>query len=120
MRYLVFVKMREDVGFPPPALIEAMNADLEEAVASGQIVDRGGLGNASKSTEISLRGGEITVTDGPWTEATEVAGGYSILEVRSHEEAVESARRVIEISKEHWPGWEGSVEIRPITGGPED
>ena len=87
VRYMVFVKMREDVGTAPEALQRAM--------------------------------GEEMTTNGPWTEAVEVAGGYSILEARSHEEAVEGARRVIELHKQHWPGWEGSVEVRPILGGPE-
>ena len=74
---------------------------------------------AAVATEIRLSGGQVTMTNGPWTEATEVAGGYAILEARSHEEAVEGARRVIEVHKDHWPGWEGSVEVRPISGPPE-
>lgn len=119
MRYMVFVKMREDVGAPPTALQEAMGAELGEAFASGSIIDAGGLGGAALATEIRLTGGEVTTTNGPWTEATEVVGGYSILEARSREEALEGARRVIELHQEHWPGWEGSVEVRPISGGPE-
>jgi hypothetical protein len=118
MRYMVFVKMREDVGAPPEALFKTMDAELEEAFASGSIIDAGGLASGPESTEIALRGGEVITTNGPWSEAKEVVGGYSILEVRSHEEAVEGARRVIEIHKEHWPGWEGSVEVRAVHGGP--
>ena len=57
-------------------------------------------------------------TDGPYAEGKEVAGGYAIIEVRSHEEAVENARRVIELHLEHWPGWEGSVEIRQMFSSP--
>jgi hypothetical protein len=119
MRYMVFVKMREDVGEAPKALRETMDAAMGELFAAGSMIDAGGLGDASKATEIRLSGGAVTVTNGPWTEATEVAGGYAILEARSREEAVEGARRVIEIHKEHWPGWEGSVEVRPISGGAE-
>jgi hypothetical protein len=120
MRYMVFVKMAEDVGAPPEALFTEMDKSLGEAFASGLIVDAGGLGGAAKATEIRLKDGEILQTDGPWSEAKEVAGGYSILEVRSHEEAVANARLVIEIHKEHWPGWEGSAEVRPISGGPDN
>ena len=117
MRFMVFVKMREDVGETPQALYEAMGAEMGALFASGSMIDAGGLGGASQATEIRLKDGEVLTTNGPWTEATEVVGGYSILEVRSREEAVEGARRVIELHKEHWPGWEGSVEVRPISGG---
>jgi len=119
MRYMVFVKMREDVGVAPAELQEAMGAAMQEAFAAGSMIDAGGLGGAARATEIRLSGGQVTMTNGPWTEATEVAGGYAIVEARSHEEAVESARRVIEVHKDHWPGWEGSVEVRPISGPPE-
>ena len=120
MRYMVFVKMRGDVGEAPAALQEVMGAEMGAAFAAGSMIDAGGLGGASQATEIRLSGGEVMTTNGPWTEATEVAGGYAILEARSREEALEGARRVIEIHKEHWPGWEGAVEVRPISGPPED
>jgi hypothetical protein len=116
MRYITFVKMAEDVGNPPPALVEAMGRELEEAFASGSILDAGGLSGMADSTEIRLAGGQITRTDGPFAEGKEVAGGYAIVEARSREEAVEGARRVIELHLEHWPGWEGSVEVRQMFG----
>ena len=61
----------------------------------------------------------MTTTDGPFAEAKEVVGGYSIIEARSRTEAVAGARRVIELHQEFWPGWEGSVEVRRIAE-PED
>ena len=54
------------------------------------------------------------MTDGPYTEAKEVVGGYSIIDVSSREEAVALATRVIEIHRDYWPGWEGSAEVRPL------
>ncbi len=119
MRYMVFVKMAEDVGEPPAELMEVMGRELGEAFASGSIIDAGGLGVTAQSTEIRLAGGTVTTTDGPYAEAKEVVGGYSIVEARSREEAVEGARRVIEIHRDYWPGWEGSVQVRPIFG-PDD
>jgi hypothetical protein len=119
MRYIVFVKMAEDVGDAPAELQEVMGRELGEAFASGSIIDAGGLYPTAQSTEIRLTGGQVTTTDGPFAEAKEVVGGYSILEARSHEEAVQGARRVIDIHKEFWPAWEGSVEVRRISG-PED
>ena len=114
MRYMVFVKMREDVGEAPEALGAVMRAEMTELFSSGAMVDAGGLAPSPQSTQIELRRGDVIVTNGPWAEAKEVAGGYSILEARSHEDAVEAARRLVEIHKEHWPGWEGAVEVRPI------
>jgi hypothetical protein len=119
MRYMVFVKMAEDVGEPPPALVENMGREMGEAFAAGSMIDAGGLYPMAQSTEIRLAGGVATTTDGPYAEAKEVVGGYSIIEARSQEEAVEGARRVIELHQEHWPSWEGSVEVRRISG-PEE
>lgn len=116
MRFMVFVKMAEDVGEAPAALQEVMGRELGEAFASGSIIDAGGLWPTAQSTEVRLTAGAITTVDGPYAEAKEVVGGYSILEARSQEEAVEGARRVMEIHREFWPGWEGSAEVRRISG----
>jgi hypothetical protein len=68
---------------------------------------------------VRLSGGQLTVTDGPFTEAKEVVGGYAQFELKSKEEAIEGARRYMELHKELWPGWEGETEIRQMFG-PED
>ena len=114
MRYMLFVKMREDLDPAPEALGAAVRAEMGELFSSGTMVDAGGLEPSPQSTQVELRGGDVIATNGPWAEAKEVAGGYAILEVRTDEEAVEAARRLVEIHKEHWPGWEGAVEVRPI------
>ena len=114
MRFMVMVKMREDVGPPTTALMEAMGAEMSELFRSGVMLDAGGLYPSAEATEVRLRGGELSVTDGPFTEAKELIGGYSIVEVRSREEAAELGRRVIQLHKDHWPGWEGSAEVRQI------
>ena len=119
MRYMVFVKMPEDVGPPTPALVEAMGREMEQAFADGTMVDAGGLYPPAQSTEIRLTAGTITTTDGPYTEAKEVVGGYSIIEVRSPEEAVAAARRVAEIHQQYWPAWEGAIEVRRVSGPDE-
>ena len=61
----------------------------------------------------------VTVTDGPFTEAKEVVGGYAQFELKSKEEAVKSAVRFMELHKKHWPGWEGETEVRQMFG-PEE
>lgn len=116
MRYMVFVKMAEDVGDPPAELVEAMSRGIGGAFADGSMVAVGGLYPMSQSTEIRLEDGAVTVHDGPYAEVKEVVGGFSILEVRSHADAVASARRVIELHQQHWPGWRGAAEVRRIAG----
>jgi len=114
MRYMVFVKMAPDTGEAPPELSEAMGKEMGQAFADGSMVAAGGLGGGEQIVELRLAGGSITSTDGPYVEAKELIGGFSILEARSQEEAVEGARRVLELHQQYWPGWEGAVEIRPI------
>jgi len=119
MRYISFVRMREDVGDPPAELVRAMGEALTAGFADGSIVDAGGLFPSAQRTEFRLAGGTVTTTDGPYAEAKEVIGGYAILEARSEEEAVAGARRMIELHRELWPGWEGSVELSRVTGADE-
>ena len=54
------------------------------------------------------------MTDGPFTEAKEVVGGYALIEVKSKEEAREVARPFMEIHLTHWPAFEGECEVRPL------
>jgi hypothetical protein len=54
------------------------------------------------------------VTDGPFSEAKEVVGGYSIIEAKSHADAVEVATRFMDLHRIHWPGFEGESEVRPF------
>jgi hypothetical protein len=116
MRYMVFVKMAPDAGEAPPALFEAMDTEMGQAFADGSMIAAGGLGGGEQIVELRLTDGAITTTDGPYAEAKELIGGFSIVEARSQEEAVEGARRVLELHQQYWPGWSGAVEIRPIWG----
>jgi hypothetical protein len=113
MRYMVMLSMRSDVGPPPPDLVAAMDVAMGEAFASGLMIDAGGLMDDQQTT-FTLRAGALARTDGPYAEAKEVVGGYAVLDVRSHEEAVEGARRMMQVHLDHWPGWEGSADVRRI------
>ncbi len=64
-----------------------------------------------------LAGGKISVTDGPFSEAKEVIGGFAIYEVPSKAEALEWTRRFLQLHIEHWKGWEGEVELRQMFDG---
>ncbi len=58
----------------------------------------------------------MTVSDGPFAEAKEVIGGYAMFDVRSHEEAVEHARRFMQVHLDTWPEFEGTSVLRQVFG----
>jgi hypothetical protein len=119
MRFMMMVKSAENSGPPPQELMDAMAKLTEEAAKSGTMVAAGGLAPTAKSTRVRLSRGQVTVIDGPFTEAKEVVGGYAVFDLKSKEEAIEGALRFIELHKKYWPGWEGESEIRQVFG-PED
>jgi hypothetical protein len=116
MQYMSFVKMTGDGGEPPKELQDAMGEEIERGFADGTLVHIGGLYATSYRTEFRVRAGQVTSTDGPFSEAKEEVGGFAIIDVRDHAEAVENARRLAELHHKLWPGWEGSVEVRRIAG----
>ena len=116
MKFMVITKGKESNAVPPPALIEAIEQLAEEGMKSGELVARGGLMPSAQGTRVRLSGGQLDVKDGPFTEAKEIIGGFSINEFESKEKAVEAALRYMKVAQEHWPGWEGECEIRPMYG----
>jgi hypothetical protein len=115
MRYMFFVNAPENSAesWPPPAaLIEAIDKLGEEATKAGKMLSFGGLKPTSDGARMRISKGRIVTTDGPFTEAKEVIGGFSIINLASKEEALEEARKLLELHRIHWPRWEGEVEIR--------
>ena len=119
MRFMMLVKSSEDSGPPPQSLMDAIAKSAEQASRDGILIEAGGLAPTAMSTRVRVSGGRVNVIDGPFTEAKEVVGGYAVQELKSKEEAVEAGVLFMNLHKEHWPGWEGEVEIRQIFG-PED
>jgi hypothetical protein len=119
MRFMMIVKHAETSDLPPKELMDAIAKLSEEAVKAGTMLGSGGLGPTALGSRVRLSGGQLTVTDGPFTEAKEIVGGYAQFELKSKEEAIEGALRFMELHKKHWRGWEGETEIRPMLG-PED
>jgi hypothetical protein len=95
---------------PPPELYEEMGKFVQEAIAAGVIVATGGISPTSEGAKITLKGGEFTVVDGPFTEAKELVGGWALMECRDLDEAVEWSKRFINVLGE------GEVRVRPVTG----
>jgi hypothetical protein len=117
---MMLVKHAETSAAPPKALIDAINKLTEDSAKAGTpMLGGGGLGPTAMGARVRLSGGQISVIDGPFTEAKEIIGGYAQFEFKTKKEAVESARVFMELHKKHWPGWEGETEVRPMFG-PED
>ena len=113
MRFMVLVMATKEseTGIPPkPEAFAAMQRYNEEAVKAGVLLAAEGLTPASKGTRVKFSGDERTVIDGPFAEAKEVVAGFSIIKVKSMEEAIELVKRVPNI----FPNGEAEVEIRKL------
>ncbi len=115
MKVMTFIKMSEQLGAPPQSLWDGMEKELPAIDATITMIRSEGLApTAVAATRVVSTGGRSTVLDGPFTEAKELVGGYSICEVDTWEQAVEAARKFVEIHEKHWPGWQGEAELRLI------
>ena len=117
-RYMLFITHSEHYrNYPiPPALNEAMGEFVNENLKSGVLVDTNGFAPTSAATTVRLSRGKVSVTDGPYTEAKEVIGGYAIVEAPSKKEAIELATEFVDLHRTHWPEFECACEVRPIEG----
>jgi hypothetical protein len=94
--------------------MDAIGQLAERETKSGKMLGSGGLGPTALGANVRLSGGKITVTDGPFTEAKEVIGGYAQFEFSTKAEAIEAAVNFMELHKKHWPGWQGATEVRQM------
>jgi len=96
------------VDFAPSAeMVEKMTKFNEELAKAGALISLDGLHPPVTGARITFPGGKPKVTNGPFTEAKDVLGGYWMIETKSREEAVEWAKRV--------PALEGDViEVRQV------
>ncbi len=114
MRFMTIVRGPEGQSNPPPALFEAIDELGRAAAKAGVFVSMGGLMPTAAGARARLSGGKIRFTDGPFSEAKEVIGGFAIYETKTREEALEWVRRFLDLHRTHWPDWEGEVEIRQM------
>jgi len=119
MRFMMLVKAAEKWGPPPKALMDEIGKLAAEETKTGTMIATGGLGPTATSKRVRLSRKKVSVIDGPFTEAKEVVGGYAVMEFKSHEEAIDSAVKFMELHAKFWPEWEGETEVRQIFG-PED
>jgi hypothetical protein len=115
MRFFMYTLGDENVPMPPPTpeLLTEMGKFMEEATRSGALVATGGFGPTALGAIVSLTDGAFSVTDGPFSEAKELIGGWALVEAASRDQAIEWAKRFLTIVGG------GESRIRQVFG-PED
>ena len=111
---MILVKATADseAGVMPEEDLFTVMADYHEELSqAGVLLDAAGLQPSSGGWRIRYSGGKRTVIDGPFAEAKELIAGYTLIQVRTREEALEWARR--------FPGpfgesAEGEIEVRQL------
>ena len=98
MRFMIIVKATPDseAGRWPAdsdKMFEAMRIYHEELAKAGVLLDGSGLQPSSKGWRIRYEGDKRTVIDGPFAESKELIAGYTLIECRSREEALEWSKR---------------------------
>jgi len=78
---------------PDAKAVEAMMKYNEELQKAGILLALDGLHPPSMGARVTFAGGKPKVTDGPFSEAKEVLGGYWMINVKSRQEAIEWAKR---------------------------
>jgi len=92
---LMYPGQKAETGvLPDPKVVGAMMKYNEELTKAGVLLALDGLQPTSKGARVRVSGGKRTITDGPFSEAKELIGGYWLIQVRSKGEAVEWASRV--------------------------
>src|SRR5262245_2485617 len=112
MRFMILVKASKDseAGVMPSQEMLTAMADYHEQLAkAGVLLDGNGLQPSAKGWRIEYSGGKRTVIDGPFTETKELIAGYTIIQVKSREEALEWAKRMPNPHLE-----DGTIEIRQM------
>ena len=113
MRFMIIglATKESEAGSPPkPEAYAAMGKYNDDLVKAGVLLAAEGLTPSSKGARVKFSGDKRIVTDGPFAEAKEVIAGFTIIKVKSLEEAIEWVKRAPNVS----PNGEAEVEIRKL------
>ncbi|WP_296224579.1 YciI family protein [Ralstonia sp. UBA689] len=107
MRFMVLRLADKDTEaevMPTEELFTAMGKYMEDLTKAGVLLGGEGLHPTSRGARVEFKDGKPTVIDGPFAEAKELIAGYTMLQVKSMEEALEWAKR--------WPGLDAGGNVR--------
>jgi hypothetical protein len=108
MRFLSIYKHEERTTPPTAAEMETMGKLIEEGMKAGWLLATEGCLPSALGSRVRRSSGKLSVTDGPFTEAKEVVGGFAILKANSKEEAIELTRKFLAIAGD------GECELRQL------
>jgi hypothetical protein len=114
MRFMIIVKANKDTEagvMPEEKLIAAMATYHEELAKAGALLDGTGLQPSSKGFRVKYSGAKRTVVDGPFVETKELIAGYTLIQVKSRQEAIEWAKR---FPNPHGEGSDSEIEVRQL------
>jgi hypothetical protein len=112
MRFMFIVKATKDSEagvMPEESLIAAMATFHEEMAKAGILLDASGLQPSAKGARIRYSGDKRTIIDGPFTESKELIAGYTLIRVKSREEAMAWAMRMPNCGRT-----DGELEVRQL------
>jgi hypothetical protein len=113
MRYITIYRPGFESNVPPTSeQIAKMGAFIGEIASAGVLLATDGLQSSSKGARVRISNGEFTVTDGPFTEAKEIIGGFAIIQVDSKDEAIRWTKRFLSVVGE------GESEVRLMHDAP--
>jgi len=109
MRFLCIYKPAKAEGAPPsPEMMETMGKFIEQSFQEGFLLSTEGCLPSALGARVRSTGGSFTVTDGPFTEAREIVGGFALIQAKSKEEAIEFTKRFLAVAGD------GETEIRQL------
>ena len=114
MRFISIFTHQPTNSPPSPELIASMGKLIEEGMKAGWLIATEGVQFGTIGLRISQTAGKVTVTDGPFSEAKEVIGGYALLQAKSKAEVVELTRRFLKVAGD------GTCEIYQLFEMPTD
>jgi hypothetical protein len=104
-------KETEAGAMPKCEMFEAMAVYHEELAKAGVLLDATGLQPTSKGWRVRYRGSKRSIVDGPFTESKELIAGYTLIQVKTREEALEWSRRFPNPVGE---GLDAEIEVRQL------
>jgi hypothetical protein len=112
MKFLSIYKTAEKGVPPSQEEMDKMGKLIEDGMAAGYLLGVEGCLPSAMGARVRFSNGKLTVTDGPFTEAKEVIGGFALLQANSKEEAIELVKQFLHVAGD------GECELRQVFEAP--